>query len=78
MLRTIFPESTHTLDLCRDNAHLSAHLLTSAVQRSRSIFSDLCRWKAEVWAEKAEVCEGAGEGAGRFLVVLIKDLECSC
>jgi hypothetical protein len=44
----------------------------------RSTFSDLCREKAEVRPKKAEVCEGAGEGAEGFLVVLLKDLQCSC
>ena len=43
-----------------------------------SIFPDLCSWNTEVWPKKAEVCVGAGEGADGFLVVLLKDLQCSC
>jgi hypothetical protein len=47
-------------DLCRTTAQVH--------------FSDLCREKAEVWAKKAEICGGAGEGAEEFLLVLLKDL----
>ena len=64
-------------DLCRTTAQVKP-LQISAVQRHRSIFLDLCREKAAVWAGKAEVSKGADEGAGGFLVVLLKDLECSC
>jgi hypothetical protein len=58
-------------DLCRTTVEVKPPQ-TSAVQRHRSTFSDLCREKAAVWVKKAEVCEGAGG----FLAVLLKDLEC--
>jgi hypothetical protein len=64
-------------DLCRTTAEVKP-VQTSAVQRHRSDFLDLCRWKAAVWERKAEVCEGAGEGAEGFPPVLLKDLQCSC
>ena len=41
---------------------------TSAVHRRSSIFPDPYRWKAAVWPQKAEVCEGASKGAEEFLV----------
>jgi hypothetical protein len=64
-------------DLSRTMAAVKV-LRTSAVQRHRSVFPDLCRWRAEAWARKAEVCEGADEGAEGSLVVLLKDLKRSC
>jgi hypothetical protein len=64
-------------DLFRTTAAVKV-LQTSAVQRHGSVFHDLCRWRAEARARKAEVCEGADGGAGGFLVVLLKDLKCSC
>ncbi len=60
-------------DLCRTTAVVKP-FQTSAVQRHRSVFRDLCRWKAAIWERKAEVCEGA-EG---LLSVFLKDLQCSC
>ena len=42
-----------------------------------SRFSDLCR-KAEVCNQKAEVGEGAGEGAETLPTVFFNDLECFC
>ena len=53
-------------------------LQTSAVQRHRSTYFDLCLEKAAVWAKKAEVGEGADKGADESFVVLFNDLECFC
>jgi hypothetical protein len=43
-----------------------------------SDFSDLCPGKAEVCNQKAEVEEGAGEGAENLSTDFYKDLECFC
>jgi hypothetical protein len=39
---------------------------------------DLCLCTAEVSTKKAEVSEGADEGAERFPTVFFNDLECFC
>jgi hypothetical protein len=51
---------------------------TSAEQRPRSTLSDLRLRKVEVCNQKAEVGEGAGEGAESLPTDFYKDLECFC
>ena len=46
------------------------------MQRQRSVFTPFLRQKAEVCNQKAEVDEGAGEGAERLPTDFYKDLEC--
>jgi hypothetical protein len=53
-------------------------LAASAEQRQRSPFADLCLWRAKVCNQKAEVGEGAGEGAESLPTDFYKDLECFC
>jgi hypothetical protein len=52
-------------------------LQTSAAPRQQSICADCCRPKAEVCNQKAEVDEGAGEGAEDLPTDFFNDLECS-
>lgn len=53
-------------------------LQTSAVPRQQSIWADCCRPKAEVCNQKAEVDEGASEGAETLLTDFFNDLQCFC
>lgn len=61
--------------LCRTRANVKL-LQAFAEQQHSSIFADCCREKAEVCNQKAEVDEGAGEGAEPLPTDFFNDLQC--